>query len=152
MQRIKDRRTVMRYHDKTADFLATARPDTGQIHDYTRLLSPKEAEAAQWLKRNIGGSIVAVPRAEIDGIKTPDLLWNGKSLEIKHTHTSLSALDKALRRAKHQTDAGGVLVDITGSTYTDEEAITQTLYRLNRSGGRFAILFRCQKLVAYVSE
>ena len=102
--------------------------------------------------RSTTQSNVAVPRAEVDGVKTPDLLWNGKSLEIKHTNTSLSALDKAVRRAKHQTNAGGVLIDITGSPYSDEQAVEQVLYRLNRSGGSYAIVFRNEVLVAYLAE
>ena len=142
----------MRYIDKTAEFLAIALPTTGKLHDPTQLLSPKEKSAAEWLKSHIGGSIVAVPRAEVDGVKTPDLLWNGKFLEIKHTATSLSALDKAVRRAKHQTNAGGVLIDITGSPYSNEQAIEQVLYRLGRSGGCYAILFREELLVAYIAE
>ena len=143
---------VMKYSDKTTEFLKLIRPKTGQLHDYTQILSPKETDAAEWLKRTVGGSIVAVPRAEVDGVKTPDLLWNGKPLEIKHTNSSLSALDKAIRRAKHQTDSGGVLIDITGAMYTNEEAIKQVIYRLNRSGGRFVILLRDEILVAYISE
>ena len=142
----------MSYTNRTNDFLATARPTTGKLHDSTQLLSPKEKNAAEWLKSHIGGSIVAVPRAEVDGVKTPDLLWNGKPLEIKHTNSSLSALDKAVRRAKHQTNSGGVLIDITGCLFSDEQAIEQVLYRLNRSGGSYAILFRDEILVAYIAE
>ena len=142
----------MRYFDKTADFLATAKSSKGQLIDPHSLLTDRERKAAEWLREHGGGNIIAIPRAEVNFVSTPDLLWDGGSLEIKHTNASLNGLDMALRKAIKQTDKGGILVDITDATFSNDEAIEKTRYRLNRSGGRFAILIRDQMLVAYISK
>ena len=142
----------MAYIDRTHEFLAKAKSTKGRLHDPENLLTEKERKSAEWLRDNLGGSIVAIPRADIDNVMTPDLLWNGTALEIKNTNASLSGLDQAVRKAKHQTKGGGVLIDITGADYTDDQAVKQVSGRLRRSGGKFAIIIRDANLVSYLSK
>ena len=51
-----------------------------------------------------------------------------------------------------QTERNGVIVDISGAKFSNEDAIEKTMQRLARSKGSYAIILRNGELVAYISR
>lgn len=142
----------MRYEDRTIAFLQTLVPGTGRL-----ILEPnarpnqQELQIGNWVHQNLGGDVIFKARVEIEGVKNPDLEWRGGLVDIKHIIGGLNALDKRIQDAMHQTVRNGVFADISGSDFTDEQAIKTTINRLRRSGGRYVLLIRDNNLVAYIA-
>ena len=62
----------------------------------------------------------------------------------------LKTLDIQIRKGFYQTNNGGVLVDISGSMLTDEEAINAAIKRSWQTGGMYVIIIRDNELTAYI--
>ena len=142
-----------KYVNNPSRILKTATPNVGRI-EYQVTPNRNELRSIQWLHNNLGGDITVLRPSTVEGDKTPDLLWRGEPLEIKHSLTSINAMDKAIQQGLRQTNQGGVLVDISGSLFVDEDAISKAinrLFRRNRLGG-YVIMIRDNNLVGYISD
>ena len=142
-----------RYVNNLSKILETATPNVGTIH-YRVTPNRAELRAIEWLHNNLGGDITVLQPSAVEGQKTPDLLWRGMPLEIKHSLASINAMDKSIQQGLRQTNQGGVLVDISGSLFSDEDAISKAmnrLFRRNRLGG-YVIIIRDNNLVGYISD
>ena len=143
--------TTMRYKNQTEKILATATPNVGSI-----VIEPgakpntNELNIVNWLHSTLGGDITVLKKIDMDNVKTPDLLWRGGLLEVKHVSGTLGTLDKQVRTGLSQTNNGGVLIDITGAAFSDSEAISAAINRIDRKSGDYIILIRDNNLIAYI--
>ena len=115
-----------------------ARPNTSELN------------AVNWLHSTLGGDITVLKRVDIDNVKTPDLLWRGTYLEIKHVGGNIKTLDQQIRKGFHQTNRGTVLVDISTAAFIDDEAINTAIKRSWQTGGGCVIIIRDDKFIAYI--
>ena len=110
-----------------------------------------ELNAINWLHSTLGGDIGVLNAVNQHMVQTPDALWRGAYLEIKHVRGNLTTLDKQIRKGLTQTDMGTVLVDITDSSFSNGEATDIALKRLRNKGGGCAIIIRDRDLIAYIA-
>ena len=63
------------------------------------------------------------------GQKTPDLIWNGRMLELKSI-SSIPAIDRQIHRAVKQIDKNGIIaIDISGQTEAAAQTLKEIEYR-----------------------
>lgn len=142
----------MRYENRKEKLLNNATPNIGRIYKQAEP-SEKEERLINWLFKNIGGDITFLSEANQDGMKSPDLFWRGVKMDIKHTAGSLNTLQSHITNAMKQTDRGGVILDVSGSSIADEKIIDVTISRLVRTNTytAYAIILRDGELIAYIN-
>lgn len=72
----------------------------------------EEIKVAEWLRQTYGGTIRLLKESEIEGVKSPDYIWNGTFWELKSV-TSEKAANSAVRTAIKQIydNPGGIILN-----------------------------------------
>ena len=109
-----------------------------------------EQRSIDWLHNNLGGDIIVLRPSSFEGQKISDLLWRGKPLELKHVTGNLTSMDKSIQRGLKQTNGGGILLDVTGAKFSDQDATEKAINRLVRKGFGYVIMIRDNNLVSYI--
>lgn len=71
---------------------------------------------------------------------------------MKQTGGTLGTLDTQVRYGIHQSKGRGVIVDITGRNYNDDDAIMTIVNRMHRSGLTEIYVLRDLKLMARILQ
>lgn len=139
---------MARFQNDITSFEKHARPGKGSIKfESGSSLNDKELRAIHWLIRNFGGKIVVQPEGRLE---SADITLNGTLVEIKHVAGTIETFDTQLRKALKQSGKRGVFIDVSGSKFSEAKAVNKTCYRMARTGGRFTILIKNEKLIGYV--
>lgn len=102
--------------DITDKVLKKATPGIGKVELYDGYVKKSnnlaERETADWLLKNIGGEIKLLKESNVDGVKMPDYLWNGKLWELKSPRSAYGA-KSAINQARKQivTNPGGIIIN-----------------------------------------
>lgn len=101
--------------DVTTEYEHRKLPGQGQIiqdKGYNASLHKNEIKFAEWLHSKLGGNITLINEANVQDVKTPDYIWNGKYWDLKTTSTARAA-NSALRHGLKQIkeNPGGVILD-----------------------------------------
>jgi len=149
----RDHDNQQKYANRVNDLLALATPGIGDItYEKGAKASNKELNTYHWIRDNIGGDIKVLAERNVNGVKNPDAEWRGTLLDVKHTSGTIGTLSKQIQVAMRQTSNGSTIVDISGSAYSDEEAINVAIRRMSRHKSGFAILVRGGKLVGHINK
>ncbi len=99
--------------------------------------SYEENKIKDWIFENFGGKIVLLKESEVDGIRSPDYLWNGKFWGLKNVSTEKAA-DSALRCGLKQIfgNPGGIILDYEHNELDMNQAILVIILRTIRSAKR----------------
>ena len=127
--------------DVTDEYFSKAKPGTGSITKvpgYNEAVHKEEIAFAKYLHDTFGGDIELITESSVDGVRTPDYMWRGRSWELKNT-SSLTATDDQLRNALKQirNSPGGVILaykDNTIPVNKIESVIKKRLSRSSRMG------------------
>jgi len=142
-----------KFANRINELQAIARPGVGNItYETDAKLNDNELNTVNWIHNNIGGDIKVLAESNINGVKNPDLEWNGSHLEIKHTSGNIGTFSKRVQEAMRQTLNGGAAIDISGAGYSNEEAIGAAISRLSGRNDGYVILVRDSKLIGYISK
>lgn len=136
--------TMIKYEDVTENWRRTATPSSHSVLDAGYVLkngtkyyvdgknvvldySAYEKEVALWLEDTLGGEFYMLPRVNSpEGIRTSDYLFRGEYWDLKEIKgNGKHTLDSSLKKNKNQ--AIHFIFDITKSSMTEEDAITQIL-------------------------
>ena len=89
-----------------------------------------ERAMAKWLSDHIGGIIRVKKESEVEGIKSPDYLWNGRRWDLKcptTTTAAKSAIKSGLKQIK--PNPGGIILNYGNNTFNPAE-VEKTMDRL----------------------
>lgn len=125
--------------DVTDEYFAKAKPGSGRITKepgYNDSRHKEEIAFANYLHDTFGGDLVLLNESGIDGQKTPDYRWRGRSWEYKQT-SSLGATDDQLRTALKQirSTPGGVILSYKKVKVPISKIVSVVNNRLARSSG-----------------
>lgn len=120
--------------DITDEFLKLSKPDIGNVINGDTIGHQEETQVANWLVKKFGGDVELLQESPVDGIKTPDFLWNQKAWELKNVSTKTS-VDNQIHKAVKQLfgDDVGIVLDI-GNRKIDEESIVNAI--IEKAGKR----------------
>lgn len=123
--------------DVTTEYEHQKFPGQGKItygDGYDELLHKDEIEFAQWLHNRLGGDITLVNEANIQDVKTPDYIWNGKYWDLKTTSTAKSA-NSALRHGLKQikNNPGGVILNYQNMDVNLQDVVNEVENRMRQS-------------------
>ncbi len=97
-------------------------------------LNAKEKDLLKWLTENFNGQITVLTESQQEGIMTPDILCNGRRVELKTTSGNLTTLDTLLRKAAKQARHECAIVNLVQVSYPLQDACVVALRRMERSG------------------
>lgn len=94
----------------------------------------EEQNIAQFLFRTYGGDIELLEEKHEDNQDNPDYLWRGKLWDLK-TPRSNKKVNERVRKGLHQIkgNTGGVIIDISKLTISEDEAWAQVEDRMQSS-------------------
>lgn len=123
--------------DVTTEYERQKFPGQGKItygEGYNELIHEDEINFAQLLHNKLGGDITLLNEANIQGVKTPDYIWNGKYWDLKTTSTAKSA-NSALRHGLKQikNNPGGVILNYESNNVNLQEVIDEVENRIRQS-------------------
>lgn len=101
--------------DVTLEYRKKQTPSKGKMAiepSYNINKHEDEITFANWLHGKFGGDLTLLNESEIDGVMTPDYLWNGKLWELKSTTTEKaanSAIRKGIKQIKE--NPGGIILN-----------------------------------------
>lgn len=96
-------------------------------------LSTKEKDLLKWLVENFNGQITILAESQQEGIMMPDVLCDGRRIELKTTSGNLTTLDTLLRKAAKQARHECAIVNLVQTSYSLQDACTVALRRMERS-------------------
>lgn len=115
--------------DVTQEYMDNARPKNGKLiyeQGYNQKIHQDEIAMGTWLHAVFGGNVILLKEnTQYYGVKTPDFLWNDAFWEMKRLSTNnQNTINGRIRKAFEQIDSnrGGVIIDITNSKLTMEQA------------------------------
>ena len=129
--------TIIECEDITQQMLDDAKPGEGELkQDENALESDKET--TEWIHGMFGGDIHCLEENSEIG-KMPDSIWNGMYCEYK-APTSKNAIDDRIRKGNKQllealtregrlTEKRCLVIDISGQTIVEEEAVVEVIRR-----------------------
>ena len=105
----------IQYRDVTKEYQRTRTPGLGKIEydeGYQKETHKDEMEMAEWIHDHLGGDIRLLQEKNMQNVKTPDYMWNGKLWDLKTTTTEKAA-NSAVRSGIKQIigNPGGIIID-----------------------------------------
>lgn len=141
----------MRYENRIEALLATATPAIGTIK-YQAQPTANEWQVIHWLHRHLGGDILFLAPSTTFEVKSPDLMWRGGFVDIKHIQGNLNTLGNKIKKAMKQTSYHGVILEVSAMVFSDDEIIQEAQKKLARLNGSYCIIIRDERLIAYINR
>ena len=118
--------------DVTSEYKKNAKPGNGAIvfdRGYDKETHQEEVRFSEWIHNTLGGDVYVLAESNEIGQKTPDLIWNGRMLELKSI-SSIPSIDRQIHRAVKQIDKNGIIaIDISGQTEDAAQTLKEIEYR-----------------------
>lgn len=119
-------------------YFNNATPGKGKIiiqseEGYDRKQHEKEIATAKLIHNILGGDIELLPESNIENVKTPDYIWNGKYWDLKST-TSEKAANSAIRSGIKQIkdNPGGIILNYENNNINLDMAIDVIEKRMSK--------------------
>ena len=115
-------------------------------------LRPHEWAMVEWILKNLPEKVVVRRESRKSGIATSDIFLGGQQFEMKQTAGELGTLDRHVKRAIHQSNGNGAIINICSEKYGNMEAIIVIMNRMRRSGLSEAYVLRELEFVAHLCQ
>lgn len=133
----------------TQNYMDMSKPNIGKVicvSGYDSVKHVEEIAMAEWLSRMFGGDVVLLVESNVEGVRTPDFLWNNTQWELKTIESEkYGTIDKRIRKAYSQVrgNLGGIILDFSKSTLSLEKAEEHVLKSaVNRAKGISEIIIK----------
>ena len=138
-------------------YFNNATPGKGKIiiqpeEGYDRKQHEKEIATAKLIHNILGGDIELLPESNIENVKTPDYIWNGKYWDLKST-TSEKAANSAIRSGIKQIkdNPGGIILNYENNNINLDMAIDVIEKRMSKGyDGKIDIMIIINEKIKHI--